>query len=341
MNAAETKQVTPERIMQMAFGYAPTLMIEAAVKHGVFDVLDESPKTIEETAASTGASERGLRAIMNGLVGLDFLTKDADGRYSLTPESAAFLVSTSPAYHGMFFSHTSEQILPHWMQLTEIVRTGRPAQAVNQEGGGAAFFTEFVESLFPLGYRASQILGEELKIPEARNEISVLDLAAGSGVWSIALAQQSPNVCVTAIDWAGVIPTTRRVAERFGVADRFDFLESDLLEANFGTNHTIATLGHILHSEGADRSRQLLQKTFDSLAPGGTIAIAEFLVNKERTAPPQGLIFAVNMLVNTEAGDTFSFEEIAEWLTECGFENPRLLEVPAPSPLILATKPGA
>jgi ubiquinone/menaquinone biosynthesis C-methylase UbiE len=315
------------------------LIIEAAIRHRIFDVLDDAPKTVEETAAATGASARGLRAVMNALVGFDFLAKDADGRYSLTPESAAFLVSGKPAYHGNFFRHTSEQILPNWMQLTETVRTGKPATAVNQEGDGAAFFTEFVESLFPLSYRAAQMLGENLGIPESENAISVLDLAAGSGVWSIALAHQSPNVRATAVDWAGVIPTTRRMTEKFGVADRYNFVEGDLLEADFGTNHTVATLGHILHSEGAARSRKLLQKTFDALAPGGSIAISEFLVNKDRTAPPQGLIFAVNMLVNTEAGDTFSFEEIAEWLTECGFENPRLLEVPAPSPLVLATKP--
>lgn len=339
MNTAETKQVTPERIMQMAFGYAPTLIIEAAIKHRVFDVLDEAPKTVAETAAATGASERGLRAIMNALVGFNFLAVDADGRYSLAPESAAFLVSTKPAYHGMFFRHTSEQILPLWMQLTETVRSGKPAKAVNQEDDGAAFFTEFVEGLFPLSYRAAQVLGENLGIPETQSEISVLDLAAGSGVWSIALAQQSPNVQVTTVDWAGVIPTTRRMAERFGVADRYNFVEGDLAEADFGSGHTVATLGHILHSEGAERSKKLLQKTFDALAPGGTIAIAEFLVNKERTAPPQGLIFAVNMLVHTESGDTFSFEEISEWLAECGFENARLLEVPAPSPLVLATKP--
>jgi ubiquinone/menaquinone biosynthesis C-methylase UbiE len=182
-------------------------------------------------------------------------------------------------------------------------------------------------------------LGENLGIPETKEPVSVLDLAAGSGVWSIAIAHQSPNVRVTAVDWAGVIPTTRRMAERSGVADRYNFVEGDLAEADFGSNHTLATLGHILHSEGAERSKRLLQKTFDALAPGGTIAISEFLVNRDRTAPPQGLIFAVNMLVNTEAGDTFSFEEISDWLTTRGFENPRLLEAPAPSPLVLATKP--
>jgi hypothetical protein len=125
-----------------------------------------------------------------------------------------------------------------------------------------------------------------------------------------------------------------------GVAGRFSFVAGDLADADFGHGHDIATLGHILHSEGEKRGRALLKKTFKALAPGGTIAIAEFLVDDGRTAPPVSLIFAVNMLVNTDEGDTWSFDEIAGWLREAGFRDPRMIEAPGPSPLILATRPA-
>jgi ubiquinone/menaquinone biosynthesis C-methylase UbiE len=169
----------------------------------------------------------------------------------------------------------------------------------------------------------------------------VLDLAAGSGVWGIAQAQSSPLVQVTAVDWPGVIPVTQKTVARFGLSEQFSFVEGDLLSAEFGCGYHLATLGHILHSEGIERSRALLAKTLTSLAPGGVIAIAEFLVNADRTGPVHALFFAVNMLVNTDCGNTYSFQEIAGWLTEAGFTNPRKLDAPGPSPLILATKPSA
>ncbi len=112
--------------------------------------------------------------------------------------------------------------------------------------------------------------------------ISVLDLGAGSGVWSIAIAQQLPQVRVTAVDWPQVIPVTKKVAARYGLTGRYTFVGGDLHSANFGQGHSIATLGHIFHSDGEIRSRQLLSKTFDALAPGGTIAIAEILVDTKR-----------------------------------------------------------
>jgi len=112
-----------------------------------------------------------------------------------------------------------------------------------------------------------------------------------------------------------------------------------LLQADFGDGYDVATLGHILHSEGEERSRQLLKKSLRALKPGGAIAIAEWLVNDDRTKPLPSLMFAVQMLVNTEKGDTFSFNEIKTWLEEAGFKKVRKLEAPGPSPLILATKP--
>ena len=329
---------TPERLLQLAWGYAPPLILGTALKFRVFDALDNSPATAEELAGRTGASARGLSAILNALTSLDFLVK-RDGRYALTPESAAFLVSSKPAFFGHFFTHTVDQVMTGWLQLPEVVRSGRPATSVNQQEQGADFFAKFVEALFPMSFRAATLVGEHLKIAEAAAPVSVLDVGAGSGVWGIALAQLSPQVRVRAVDWPRVLEVTRGMASRHQVIGRFSFVPGDLHEADFGTGHQVATIGHILHSEGPERSRQLLRRVFDALAPGGTVVISEFVPNEDRSGPPGPLIFAVNMIVHTEHGNTFSFAEISAWLQEAGFRHCRQLEAPAPSPLILATKP--
>ncbi len=337
MAKKDQPQVTPERLMQFGSAYAPPLIIGAAVSNKVFDTLASGPKSIAEVGRETGASARGLRAIMNALVGLELLTK-RDGKYALTPESENFLVRDKPGTLAGFFSMNRLRLIQLWMKLDEIVRTGQPAEARNQEGPGTEFFTELVENIIPMSYGSAQMLADHLKVAEATKPVRVLDLAAGSGIWGIALAQKSPRVEVTAVDWAGMIPTTKRITQKFGVSARFNFIEGDLLDADFGSGYDIATLGHILHSEGEERSRKLLKKTAPALKSGATIAIGEWLVNDERTEPLNGLMFAVNMLVNTERGDTFSFNEIKGWLEEAAFKDARTLEAPGPSPLVLATK---
>lgn len=329
-----TSRVTPERIMQFAWGYAAPLILEAAINNKVFDTLDSGPKTLEEVHAATGASVRGLSAIMNALCGFQFLDKDQQGRYSLTPESSAFLVSTKPSFMGGLIAHTSE-ILPKWMRITEIVRTGKGAIAVNAESEGQAFFEKLVPKIFNMSYGAAQVLSKHLHLGKAK----VLDLATGSGVWGIALAQSSPDVRVTVVDWPNILEITKQITAQHGVGDRFSYIAGDLLSVDFGTGYNVATLGHILHSEGVERARELLKRTYAALASGGTIAIAEFLVNPDRKGPVNGLIFNVNMLVNTDNGGTYSFEEISDWLRDVGFTDCRTLDSPGPSPLILATKP--
>src|SRR5438128_4814837 len=135
MKAQRNNQLTPERLMQFGSAYAPPLIIGAAVSNKVFDTLAEGAKTIEEVSKETGASARGLRSIMNALVGLELLKKSGD-KYSLTPESEAFLVSNKPGTLAGFFSMNRMRMMQQWMELDEIVLSGRPADGRNQEEPG-------------------------------------------------------------------------------------------------------------------------------------------------------------------------------------------------------------
>jgi len=336
--ASAPSPITPEKIMRYAWGYAPPLIIEAAVANKVFDAINEGAATVAEVSRATGASERGLASIMNALTGLELLTKDGD-TYALTPDSAMFLVSTKPSWIGGMMEHMSSQLIPKWLDIGDVVRRGQPSARVDQSADGTGFFERLVGALFPFNYPSAGVAAQALDVANATTPVKVLDLAAGSGVWGIAIAQRSPHVTVTAVDWPGVIDITRQTAAKFGLAGRFSFIAGDLADVDFGTGHNVATLGHILHSEGIERSKVLLKKTFDALAPGGTIVIAEFLVDTERRSNVMGLLFDVNMLVNTSAGGTYSFEEIRGWLEDVGFTKAGLVPAPGPSPLIFADKP--
>src|SRR5207237_10547050 len=144
----------------------------AAVENKVFDALAAGARTLEQVSNETGASTRGLRAVMNALVGLGLLKKDRSaagrvrrgeqGKYSLTPESEAFLVSNRPGTLAGFFSMNRVRLMQQWLKLDEIVRTGRPAEARNQEGPGTEFFSELVENIIPMSYGSAQALVEHL-----------------------------------------------------------------------------------------------------------------------------------------------------------------------------------
>lgn len=332
--------LSPQRLMELAWGFAPTMMLHAAIKNRVFDTLGAGPKTLDELCSATGCSRRGILALVEALVGFGLIHRRRD-KFSLAPDTAAFMISTRPGFHGGLVQHFTGQLLDNWRQLPEIVRTGKPATMVDHEDQGAEFFSKFVEDLFNMSFPAAQALAEQLakKLPKHDGQLKILDIAAGSGVWSIPLAQRIPGAHITAVDFAKVIPVTRRVVDRHQLSDRFASIEGDIQTAYFGNGYHIATLGHILHSEGEGKSRNLLKKVYDALAPGGIIAIADFLPDDDRNGPAYPLLFAVNMLVNTEVGDTFTFKQLSSWLKEIGFTKIRKIPVPSPSPIVAATKP--
>jgi ubiquinone/menaquinone biosynthesis C-methylase UbiE len=328
----------------MAFGFGPTQVLTSAVELGLFTRVAEGKATVAALEAATRASRRGLRMLLDALVGLGFVTKEDAGdgaRYGLTPESEAFLVEGRPGYHGDFVRLHGTLMAGNWAKLTECVRTGRPVMAAEQPEEGAAVWSELVDSLFPVGYAAANALGRELRRLHPEGTLRLLDIAAGSGVWGIAAAQADPAVRVVAFDLPGTLPHARKWAERLGVAERFEFRAGNIREEELGqAEFDAAVLGHICHSEGAEHSGALLTKVARALKPGGTIAIADMIPDDDRRGPVFPLLFAINMLVHTSEGDTFTFAEYRQWLEQAGFRDARLLQVPAPSPLILATRGG-
>src|SRR5213076_2708384 len=137
------------------------------------DTLQEGARTVEQVKKQTGRSARGLRSIMDALVGMELLKKDRQSRYSLTPESQAFLISEKPGTLAGFFGSILPVMISRWLRLTEVVRDGRPAVAVNQETEGTEFFSQLVETIIPMSYPSAQKLGDHLKIAKAKAPLRV------------------------------------------------------------------------------------------------------------------------------------------------------------------------
>src|SRR5262249_17456398 len=156
--------------------------------------------------------------------------------------------------------------------------------------------------------------------------LRILDVAAGSGAWSLAFAQANHHAHVTVVDYPEVTQVARRYAAAMGVGDRYDYLEGNLRDLDFGRRRfDLAILGHIIHSEGEKWGKKLIKKTHRALADNGLLLIAEMIPNDARTGPPMPLLFGLNMLAHTEAGDVFTMREYRAWLKEAGFRKVQIL----------------
>jgi ubiquinone/menaquinone biosynthesis C-methylase UbiE len=323
----------PELLHQMAFSFIPSRVLSAGLQLGVFSHIAAGKKTAKEVAAAAQASECGIRMLLDALVAVQLLARNGPG-YELAPLASQFLVRESPDYLGRLFEQ--EELWQSWGHLTDVIRSGRPLLRVEDQALAEQFFPILVQTLHVLHRDRARRLAGALGVGNHSKGLRVVDVGAGSGIWGIAVAERDAKTRVTAQDFPAMLNVTREYLKRHGVERQFDFLPGDLKIVDFGhEQYDLALLGNILHSEGEESSRNLLQRLHAALRPGGRVVIIDMLPNDDRTGPPFPIFFALNMLLHTEHGDTYSLAEYTRWLARAGFPRVETIDIGSHSPVVI------
>ena len=328
--SATTIPEGPQAIFQIYFGMLPGRALATAVQLDIFSPLADGPRDAAAVAAAIKASPRGVRMLLDAMASMRLLSK-SDGGYALTPLARAHLLRASPDYAAAMLEN--DELWNAWTGLPEVVRTGRPVMAVERQEQAEDFFPVLIRSLHVMNRRPARQLAAAL----ATHGGAALDVACGSAVWSIACAEADPALRVVAHDFPGVLDETRGYVARHGLSDRFDYLAGNLRTVDFGSaRYDVALLGNIVHGEGERLSRALFERMHRALRPGGRIVVIDFVPDDDRAGPPPPVLFALNMLVHTAEGDTFTLSEYTRWLTEAGFAEVKAIPL-GDGPVRLAT----
>ena len=327
-----------ETLMQLHLGFAASRIVAAAVQFDVFSRIADGCRNFSEIARATGASERGMRMLLDALVAMGLVIR-AGQQVELTPAAARYLVRESADYVGAVMEMETDMLWEAWGKLSEAVRSGKPLRAVNQRDAAERFFPSLIRSLHVYNREPARTMARALGAGTSARAMRVLDVGCGSAVWSIAIAEIDREARVTANDFPPVLELTREYVRREGLEHRYEFLPGNLREVDFGAQRfSLAILGNIVHSEGVDSSRELFRRLHRALVPGGRIAIIDMIPNDTRSGPYYPVMFALNMLVNTEEGGTYTLTEYSHWLDEAGFAQVDTADFGWHSPLVVGTK---
>ena len=331
-------QASPELFFRTVNAYQGTAAIKAAVELELFTAIAEGNATAQTIAARCQTSERGTRILCDFLTVLGFLTKQ-DGEYGLTPDSALFLDKRSPAYVG----GATEFLLDPMMMagqndiLGAVRKGGTTISAEGTVSPENPVWVKFARAMMPMMVPAAQGMAALVKTDPNR-KVKLLDIAAGHGIFGISFAQANPNLEVTALDWASVLEVAKENAQRFGVADQFEWLPGSAFEVDFGTGYDVILLTNFLHHFDAATNESLLKKIHAALAEGGRVVTLEFVPNDDRVTPPMHAVFAMTMLASTAAGDAFTFAELRQMFSNAGFSNSELHDIPPAFRVVISHK---
>lgn len=302
----------------MMHAYQQTEALKAAVELDVFTAIAEGNRTAATIAKRCGAAERGVRTLCDFLTIHGLLTK-SEMQYGLAPDTAAFLNRQSPAFMGGAMEFMSNpKMLEGYSRLTEAVRRGGTAR--DGEGSTVAENPEwviFARAMMPLMRMPAQLMAGELR--KGGEAHKVLDIAAGHGMYGISVAKENPGAQVYAADWKNVLEVANGNAQAMGVGDRYHLIPGSAFETEFGSDYDLVLVPNFLHHFDEATCTKFLKKIKAALKPGGRVAILEFMPNDDRVTPPTAAAFSMVMLVNTQAGDAYTFVEIMRMLNNAGF----------------------
>jgi len=309
-----------DKILEIARGYQPASVLTAAAELNVFTVLHRRPMDAESLAGELATDLRATTILLDALVGMGLLAK-RDAIYSVPADLAELLTESSPENILPMVRHTGA-CLRRWAQLTQTVKTGNRPEHVpgirGQEGERAAFIGAMHNFSAPVAAEVVRCLGP-LQFEH------LLDVGGASGTWTIEFLKAVPNAAATLFDLPEVIPMAQQRISQAGLAERVTLVAGDFYTDALPAGADLAFLGAIAHQNSRPQNRELFSKVHAALRDGGLIVIRDVVMDSTHTSPPAGALFAVNMLVGTAEGGTYSFEEYTDDLEKCGFTDVTLV----------------
>ena len=324
-----------DSIFQLSFGYWKSCILFTATEFDIFTLISKGKVTAKDISQSIHTNERATEMLLNALVSLELLTKQANS-YHNTPISSLHLIKGKPHYLGDFIHH-AQNIMENWTMLRETIETGK-AVSLNDlpEEVDLHDLRDFITAMHNIASVKAEELCCKIDLKESKR---LLDLAGGPGTYAIELAKANPHLHAIVFDLGHTIKLTQEFIKAAGMEDRVTIQAGNCLEDTFGKNVYDAVLvSNLLHIYAPANNTKILKKCWDALKDGGQVIIHEFVLDETRTSPQFAALFSLNMLIGTQEGASYSESEYRAWLEEAGFKRIRKIGLESNSSLIIGKK---
>lgn len=307
--------LSPQGILEVTTAFMKSRVLLTAYELGLFTRVDEGVRSSAEAARSLGTDPRATDRLMNALCAIGLMEKQ-EGLFSNTPLASRYLVQGRPDFLAGLMH--SVHLWDTWSTLTEAVRRGSSVIARQVNERGVDWLRAFIAAMH---WRARQHAPGVVAALDVSGVSRVLDVGGGSGAYAMAFVRAREGISAVVLDLPNVIPLTCEYISREGLSDRVETVVGDYEKDELGTGFDVVFLSAIIHSNSPRLNRELIRKGVNALNPSGQLVVQDFILDEDRTGPPFGALFALNMLVGTETGDTYTESEVRGWMEEAGLNR--------------------
>jgi SAM-dependent methyltransferase len=310
----------PEEILKLAQGFMESRILHSAAELNLFTVLKDAPLSAQEVADRIGGDARALSALMDAVAAMGLLAKRRQ-TYQCESSVSRFLAAGSPDSVLPMVLHMAS-LWPRWSRLTSVAKGIPAAEEEFDFSRNADELRAFIGAMHTIGAPLAKQIVASIDPGASR---ALLDVGGGSGTYTIACLRAVPEMKATIFDLPEVIEMARERLSREGLLDRTTLVAGSFFSDELPGGHDLALLSAIIHSNSLEENVDLYKKIYRSLKQGGRILIRDHVMDSDRIHPRDGAIFAINMLVGTPGGGTYTYEEIVAGLQQAGFTGIRLI----------------
>lgn len=311
-----TTKWAKEEVIAVVRGFQPACVLLAAADLNVFTILKSKPMSAKVVADKLEADTRAITILLDALAAMALLSKQ-NKEYSLSSEVAQLLTEDSSRSILPAIRHQAN-CLRRWVQLPQVIRNGQPADRIlnihSETEDIAAFIGAMDNFSTPVATDVISKLG-------SLNFCHLLDVGGASGTWTIEFLRVVPGAKATLFDLPEVIPMAKEHIAKAGLTDQVEFVEGDFYTDDLPAGADFIWLSAIAHQNSRRQNQQLFSKLYTVLEKGGKLVLRDVVMDESRTKPEGGALFAINMLVATEGGGTYTFDEFRMDLLSAGFTN--------------------
>jgi len=309
----------------MAQGFRQAQVLLTCVELGILEALKDGATTAGQVAAAIDADTCGTELLLNGAAALGLLDKSTD-HFSNIPLVSACLLPDAPGSMARSVQ-LQAAFYKRWGRLADAVRSGQRLEADRRDEQADDWVRSFVYGLYDMAQPVAPFVAEALDLPTGR-PLRVIDVGGCHAAYSLALARRHPHLTATVFELPAVVPFARKIIDQAGLADRVTVQAGDFQQEGLGHGYDVALVFGVLSGEPPQGRPALIRKVYDCLSPGGRIVLRDFVLDPDRAGPPEAAIFALQMLLATEAGGLDTCDDWARWLVEAGFAPPRIVPLP-------------
>ncbi len=302
----------------MAAGFVPAKILLASAELRLFDRLRAGDATAADVAVELGAPARGLEIVLDALVALGLVEKDA-GRYRNAPAYEPFLVEDGPTHFVASLRHRN-RLFRHWAFLEEVVLGGAKPAALDDRGSleDPKHNDDFIRAMYAGSHARVASVVDRIDLDGV---LQVADVGGGPGHYLAEILRRLPKAQGFLVDLPLTIQAAKRIRADGETRDRTTYVAWDFYADGPPPRLPpldLVFLSQVVHAACADDNTALFRRLAPLLRPDGRLVVQEHVVDPDRTTPREAALFAVNMLAMTPAGTTYTEAEIRRFAEGAG-----------------------